>query len=166
MKDPVEIKYREALSRDRPQHATCDEFSLRHPKMPLEQRAKIFASFSALTGFEERIEAKLERYVEKRELTDEEQAALDRALAELYDRTRGRARGRARDKPVYAAVTWYMPCPDEQHEAYGLRGSYQTVSGRVWRVDPVLTRTLQIGEMRIEFSDLAVIEIIEAPGEE
>ena len=163
MKDPVERKYREAFARGRPQHESCDEFSLRHPKMPLSQRAKIFAPFAALTGFEERIEAKLKRYVEKRELSEEEQEALDRALAALYDHTRSR---RARETPLYAAATYYLPCPDEQHEAYGLRGSYETVKGRVWRVDPLLTKTLQIGGKRIEFSDLAAIEILHPEEEE
>ncbi len=163
MDEPVEQKYREAFRRGRPKHEGCDEFSLRHPKMPLGQRAKIFAPFAALTGFEERIEEKLERYVEKRELNEEEQAALDCALAELYERTQGRG---ARERPVYAAATWYLPCPDEQHEAYGLRGSYETVTGRVWRVDPALSKTLQIGERRIAFSDLAAVTIVEPPGEE
>ena len=160
MKKTVEWKYSEAYARGRPQHESCDEFSLRHPKMPLGQRAKIFAPFAALTGFEERIEEKLARYVEKRELSDEEQDALDRTLAALYERTR-----RTGNAPVYATVTFYLPCPDEQHEAYGLRGSYETVTGRVWRIDPVLSKTLQIGEKRIAFSDLAAIEIIESPEE-
>ena len=162
MKDFVETKYRDAFRRGRPQHRAGDAFSLRHPKMPLDQRAKIFAPFDALTGFEERIEAKLERYVEKRELNEAEQAALDRALAELYDRTRTR---QARELPVCAAVTYYLPCPDEQHEAYGLRGSYERVTGRVVRLDPVLTKTLQIGDRRIAFSDIAAIEILNTPEE-
>ena len=161
MQDPVERKYREAFARGRPQHESCDEFSLRHPKMPLGQRAKIFAPFAALSGFEERIEAKLERYVEKRELSEAEQAALDSILAALYERTR-----RARSAPVCAAVTYYLPCPDEQHEAYGLRGTYETVTGRVRRVDPVLSRTLQVGETRLAFADLAAVEIIENPEED
>ena len=160
MQDPVERKYREAFARGRPQHAACDEFSLRHPKMPLGQRAKIFAPFAALTGFEERIEAKLERYVEKRELSEAEQAALDSILAALYERTR-----RAGSAPVYAAVTFYLPCRDEQHEAYGLRGTYETATGRVWRVDHVLSKTLRIGERRLAFADLAAIEILESPEE-
>ena len=163
MDEPVEQKYREAFRRGRPKHERCDEFSLRHPKMPLGQRAKIFAPFAALSGFEERIEEKLERYVEKRELNEEEQAALDAALAELYERTRGRG---ARERPVCAAATYYLPCPDEQHEAYGLRGSYETVRGRVWRVDPVLSKSLQIGERVIAFADLAAITIVDSREDE
>ncbi len=161
MKKTAEWKYSEAYARGRPQHATYDEFSLRHPKMPLGQRAKIFAPFAALTGFEEAIEAKLERYVEKREMNEDEQEALDHTLAELYERTR-----RAGSPPVYAVVTYYLPCPDEQHEAYGLRGSYETATGRVRRVDPLLSKTLQIGERRLAFADLAAIEILESPEED
>lgn len=32
----------------RPRHGPYDEFSLKHPKMPLAQRAKIFSPFDAL----------------------------------------------------------------------------------------------------------------------
>lgn len=163
MEDSVEKKYGSALNRERPQHAPRDEFSIRHPKMPIGQRAKIFAPFAALTGFEERIEAKLERYVEKRELSEEEQEALDRALTVLYDRTHG---SRALWDPIDATVVYYVPCPDEQHEAYGLHGTYKRLTGRVWKVDPVLSRTLQIADTVIAFSDLAGIRIEERPEEE
>ncbi len=163
MKDAFEEKYRDALARGRPKHGSDDSFSLRHPRMPLAQRAKIFAPFDALAGFGEQIEAKLERYVEKRELNEAEQAALDRALSALYDKTRSR---QARETPVIAAVTYYLPCQDEQHEAYGRLGSYERVTGRVVRLDPVLTRTLQIGELRIAFSDIARIEILNTEEED
>ncbi len=163
MDDSVETKYRSAIFRERPQHAPRDEFSIRHPKMPLSKRAKIFSPFAALTGFEEVIDAKLERYVEKRELNEEEQAALDRALAELYERTRT---PRAAREAVIASVIWYLPCPDEQHEAYGLRGTYETLSGRVWKVDPVLTKTLRIGDTVIEFAGIAEIRILDDIKEE
>ena len=159
MEDPVERKYREAFARGRPQHESCDEFSLRHPKMPLGQRAKIFAPFAALTGFEERIEAKLARYVEKRELNDEEQEALETALSRLHDLTANlRA---AKENQVTATVTWFVPCADENHEAYGRGGSYETYTGTVWKVDPILTKSLLIGDRTVEFSELAEIVIQE-----
>ena len=164
MELPVERKYRGAFERCRPEHEPRDDFSIRHPKMQLSQRAKIFSPFAALRGFEEAIDEKLERYVDKRELTEEEQAALDRILTELYEQTRNlRA---AREKPVRATVTFYVPCPDENHEAYGLRGSYETLTGRVWKVDPVLTKTLRIGEAVIEFADIAEIRIQDSAEEE
>lgn len=159
----AENKYRAALRRERPEHGPYDEFSLRHPKMPLSQRAKIFAPFDALTGFSDAIDDKLARYVEKRELTEEEQAQLDRTLSQLYEQTRNRRLARANH--ITAAVTYYVPCPDEQHEAYGLRGSYQTLIGPVQRVDPVLTRSLRIADTAIEFADIAELSI-ENPNEE
>ncbi len=161
--DSVEKKYRGAFHRERPQHGPRDEFSIRHPKMPLSRRAKIFSPFAALTGFEEAIDTKLERYVEKRELNEEEQAELDCVLAELYERTRT---PRAVREAVNASVTWYVPCPDEHHEAYGLRGTYETLTGRVWKIDPVLTKTLRIGYVVIEFSDIAEIRILDNTEEE
>ena len=68
-----EDKYGGAYRRDRPRHDPYDEFSLRHPRMDLGQRAKIFSPFAALKGFEQAIEEKLELYEEKRELNEEEQ---------------------------------------------------------------------------------------------
>ena len=153
----IEKKYCGAFYRERPQHEPRDEFSIRHPRMPLSQRAKIFSPFAALTGFEEAIDAKLERYVEKRELTEEEQETLNRTLTELYERTQNLRM--AREDHIMATVTYYVPCPDENHEAYGLRGSYESLTGRVWKVDPVLTKTLQVGDTLIEFADIAELRI-------
>ena len=59
-----------------------------------------------------------------------------------------------------------MPCPDEHHEAYGLRGSYETLTGVVRKVDPVLTRSLQIADTRIDFADIAAIRIEPSTEEE
>ena len=157
--ESVESKYREAL-----RHGPYDEFSLRHPKMQLGQRAKIFSPFDALAGFSEAIDDKLVRYVEKRELTEEEQAQLNLVLTELHERTQRRRA--ATEAPVAASVTYYVPCPDEHHEAYGLRGSYETLRGTVRKVDPVLTRSLQIADTRIDFADIAAIRIEPSTEEE
>lgn len=161
---PAERKYRDAFERGRPKHEPHDDFSIRHPKMQLSQRAKIFSPFAALKGFEEAIDEKLERYVDRRELTEEEQEALDRVLTELYEQTRSLRTARA--YPVRATVTYFVPCQDENHEAYGLRGSYETLTGRVWKVDPVLTKTLRIADTEIEFPDIAEIRIEEPTEEE
>ena len=151
----VKNRYRSALSRGRPKHARCDDFSLRHPPMAPGQRAKIFSPFSALRGFEEAIDEKRKLYVEKRELNEEEQEALNRTLAYLQERTANLRM--ARQAHITAAVTYYVPCMDENHEAYGRRGSYTTVSGTVRRVDPVLHKTLAIGDKEIEIADIAAI---------
>ncbi|MBO4637472.1 MAG: hypothetical protein J5685_10045 [Clostridiales bacterium] len=47
--------YEDIIGCSRPVH-NGDDFSYRHPKMSTEDRAKIFAPFAALRGFEASIE--------------------------------------------------------------------------------------------------------------
>ena len=157
----LETEYLRALSCGRPKHGRCDDFSLKHPKMLLSQRAKIFSPFAALTGFEEAIDEKVRPYVAKRELNDEEQAALETALSRLHDLTKNLRM--AKENLVAATVTFFVPCADENHEAYGRGGSYERYTGTVWKVDPILTKSLLIGDRTIEFSELAEIVIQEDP---
>ena len=127
--------------------------------MQLSQRAKIFSPFAALKGFEEAIDEKVQVYVEKREPNDEEQAALEAALLRLHELTKNLRM--AKENQVTATVTWFVPCADENHEAYGRGGSYETYTGTVWKVDPILAKSLLIGDRTIEFSELAEIVIQE-----
>ena len=150
-------KYAWAYQRGRPRHRPGDEFSIRHPGMPLSQRAKIFSPFSALKGFEEAIDRKRVRYVDRRELTEEEQRDLDQTLLRLRELTRNSRAAKA--NRVEATVLYYVPCQDENHEAYGQRGSYERLTGPVWEEDPMLTRSLRIGEARIELADIAQLRI-------
>ena len=125
----------------------------------MSQRAKIFSPFAALKGFEDAIDEKVQVYVEKRELNDEEQEALETALSRLHDLTANlRA---AKENRITATVTWFVPCADENHEAYGHGGSYERYTGTVWKIDPILTKSLLIGDRTIEFSELAEIVIQE-----
>ena len=61
MNPGAEVKYAHAFERERPAHDVWDEFSYRHPKMKPVQRAKIFAPFDALRGFDLRLESVIER---------------------------------------------------------------------------------------------------------
>lgn len=99
--------------------------------------------------------------MDKRELTEDEQAALAGTLALLAERTKNRRL--ARENRVMAEAVYYVPCADENHEAYGRRGRYETARGMVWRVDE-LAGALQIGETRIDFADLAALHM--EPSEE
>ncbi len=47
--------YEDIINKKRPVHEN-DDFSVRHPKMSREDRAKIFAPFAALKGYEEALE--------------------------------------------------------------------------------------------------------------
>ena len=47
--------YKDIINLERPKHIN-DAFSAKHPSMKREDRAKIFASFAALKGYEEAID--------------------------------------------------------------------------------------------------------------
>ena len=54
LRDATE-EYKDIIDKERPVH-DGDEFEARHPKMSRENRAKIFAPFAALKGYEEAID--------------------------------------------------------------------------------------------------------------
>ena len=55
MEMPAGFSYREVICKGRPLHDGIDPFRIRHPQMDPGRRAKIFAPFDALRGFDEAI---------------------------------------------------------------------------------------------------------------
>lgn len=68
----------------------------------------------------------------------------------------------ARQNAVFVTVTRFVPCEDQNHEAYGKRGQLHTVSGICRHVDPDVSKTIRIGGEIIAFQDILKIE---SPGE-
>ena len=84
---PAGFRYREILLKGKPKHDKTDAFRIRHPSMDVGRRAKIFAPFDALRGFNEAVASKDVLYEHKRELNEEDQAELNRRLTqEEYER--------------------------------------------------------------------------------
>ena len=54
---PANFPYREVFLKGKPQHDSCDPFLSRHPGMDVGKRAKIFAPFDALAGFDDALAA-------------------------------------------------------------------------------------------------------------
>ena len=52
---PAAFKYHDVYLHGRPRHQRYDRFWRKHPPMDHRQRAKIFAPFDALNGFDEAI---------------------------------------------------------------------------------------------------------------
>ena len=52
MEMPQGFRYRDVFRKGRPRHGRTDPFSLKHPKMEVGRRAKIFLPFDALRGFD------------------------------------------------------------------------------------------------------------------
>ncbi len=65
-------KYADILEKSRPQSA---ESLRKHPRMPLQNRAKIFSPFAALRGYEEQLDEEKQRV----------EAERNRILAEELD---------------------------------------------------------------------------------
>ena len=153
---PADFRYREVFLRGRPRHAPGERFSLRHPKMDVGKRAKIFAPFDALTGFGDALASKDVPYEERWEPGEEEARELDRRLRILAELTRNAAA--ARRNRVHVTVTWYVPCADEDHDAWGHRGRYRCVTGICRGVDALRERMLLLDTERIPLDDIREIE--------
>ena len=101
----------------------CSRPISRHPKMSIENRAKLFTPFSALRGFD--IEILTQE--QDRLLMPQISLASDRE-EEIYRVLNGLHQG------DWATVTYFVPV---KHIAQQLLGEYTVVSGEVKRVDDV-----------------------------
>jgi hypothetical protein len=153
---PANFRYREVFLKGRPRHDRYDPFRIRHPSMDRGHRAKIFAPFDALKGFNEAVSAKDVLYEDRIELLKEDTEELSRRLNILHNLTfNGRM---ARANRVQVTVTYYEPCSDENHEAFGLRGQYKTITGICWNVDAEVGQTILIDKARISLGNVLKID--------
>ena len=109
------------------------------PRMPRQNRAKIFAPYQALKGFGDAVRAKDAVYVPRMELPADRQEQLDRQL-----------RGLRRQDRV--SVTWFLARPGDPSG----RGQYVTAAGTVERID-MYARLLWVGAQPVPFSDITEI---------
>lgn len=155
MPHPAEFKYDDVIRHGKPVHAINDSFAVKHPAMALGKRAKIFSPFDALKGFTEAVEAKDELYVERVELSEDECATLDCIIGELKKLVcNGSA---ARENNVTVAVTHFVPCVDENNDAYGYRGQYVETKGVLTEIDTV-RRYITVDGKKILFGDILSID--------
>lgn len=150
----VMARYGNIIFLDRPVH-DGDLFSRRHPAMTRLNRAKIFAPFAALVGFDERVRRKEVAYVPKVELDADEEWELNRRLMILHDRTANSRLARA--NAIDITVEYYAVCTDSENDAFMEKGQYLTVTGRLVKADPheqELTLIVDGGKKVIRFSDI------------
>lgn len=151
----MEFAYSDIIGLRRPVH-DGDVFSRRHPKMMQLNRAKIFAPFAALTGFDSAVRAKEIQYVPRHILDPEELFALNEELNDLYLRTRTGVL--ARMNRITVKVEYFEVCTDINSDAYGRLGLYHTETGILWKVDPV-AKAITVGETIIPFGDINTLNI-------
>ena len=154
---PNGFRYREVFLRGKPQHERFDDFEAKHPRMPCGKRAKIFAPFDALKGFNEAVASKDVVYVEPIELEQQDREELDCRLNILHELTiNGRA---AKANRVVVTVTYYVPCEDSESFSYGSKGQYKTLTGICWGVDPDTSKTIKVDNRRISIYNISRVEI-------
>ena len=156
MSMPPGFKYRDVFLKGPPKHEKYDSFLIRHPRMDVGKRAKIFAPFDALRGFDFVIMCKNELYEDKAELGPEDEAELSRRLEILHNLTWNSRMARA--NRVQVSVTYYEPCSDENHEDYLRKGQYKTITGTCMNVDAEVTKTILVDTSRIPIADIRRIE--------
>lgn len=136
--------YGDLLKRRRPVHIG-DGFSRRHPQMSRLNRAKLFAPFAALSGFDAAIRAREVPYVARKTLTPETQAALNRTLNRLH--------GRAGE---VIRVEYFEECRDPRSPACGRLGLYHSMTGAAGKIDSA-AGTLAVGALTLRFEDISAI---------
>ena len=154
---PENFKYSDVILKGKPRHSTDDPFSVRHPKMDLSRRAKLFAPFDALRGFSTAVIAKDERYEAKKEMDVEILEDLNQKISLLCELTA--TKKLALENNVRVSVTYFEPCSDTNSEAFETDGKYLTLTGTCMHVDPDVSRTVLIDETLISFEDILKIEI-------
>ena len=130
-------KYADIIHRERP---VSEESLCKHPRMLLENRAKIFSPFAALRGYEQKIAAegvKMQR-VEKQILSEEETEKLSQKLNQIV-------------KGMYLTVTYFKGDSEEQESSSF--GFYQELTGKVETIDPI-EQTIRIDGITVKFEDI------------
>ena len=155
----IDSEYIQISEKGKPQHTKFDDFYRKHPFMDVGKRAKIFAPFAALRGFDGCILDKEVQYQPKIILDEEVKDKIAQQLEVLHRLTINSRI--ARKNHVVVSVTYFIPCSDKNHEAYGYYGQYVTVTGVCKKVDDTITHTITVGGLVISLDVIYKIEYVE-----
>ena len=151
----TKFEYADIINRVRPIHKAY-RFSYKYPRMSSEKRAKIFAPFAALSGYDDALAEKEVIYDIKRVLTDDEYFDLDCKIATIYEKCSNSIL--ARESGVEVRILYFEPLADDE-----LQGRYIEVSGLVTKVRPD-KETITILDKEISLRSIYKLEILNARG--
>ena len=151
----TKFEYADIINRVRPIHK-ADRFSYKYPRMSSEKRAKIFAPFAALSGYDDALAEKEVIYDIKRVLTDDEYCDLARKIATIYEKCCNSIL--ARENGVEVRILYFEPLADDE-----LHGRYLEVIGLVTKVRPD-KGTITILDKEIPLRSIYKLEILNARG--
>ena len=117
--------------------------SVRHPRMPISERAAIFSPFAALTGHAGAIAETTRLTKQKMELDEDTKAELDRRQAVLMEHIA--------EQPEIT-VTWFQP--DERKDG----GAYLTATGRLKKIDEMKRVLILLDGTSIPLKNVADLE--------
>lgn len=117
--------------------------SVKHPRMPIFERAAIFSPFAALTGRAGAIAETARLTKQKMELDEDTKAELDRRQAVLLEHI---------SEQPEITVTWFQP--DERKDG----GAYLTATGRLKKLDEIQRVLVLTDGTEISLDDVAGIE--------
>lgn len=149
VKNPVSLdakatrKYDDIIHMDYPLKSSD---VIKHPRMKLEDRAKIFAPFAALKGYEEAITAKQKIVVPRIELSEESKEYLDLHLGKIDQLLM------IGQHPIITVV-YFQKAKVNNIDG----GEYIQFTGLVAKLDRT-SRILQIVEKRMRLEDIYSIE--------
>ncbi len=136
-KTPAELQYADIINLPHRQSPS------RRP-MPQIDRAAQFASFAALTGYEDAVAETARLTDERPTLTEDKKQMLDETLRLLLDMA---------DDPPEIRITRFVPDPLKTG------GAYVAVTGRVAAVDPHAANVVLTDKRRIPIEDILEIEM-------
>lgn len=130
-----------------------DKFSYKYPRMRNEKRAKIFAPFAALSGYDDALTDKEVIYDIGRALTDDEGFDLDCKIATIYEKCRNSIL--ARENGIEVRILYFEPLAGEE-----LRGRYKEVSGIVTKASPD-TESISVLDQEIALRSIYELDILD-----
>ncbi len=119
--------------------------SLKHPRMPMQDRAAQFSPFRALTGYEDAVRKAGRLTGQKIELDEKEIASLNVKLRLLCEKI---------DDCPEAAITYFVP---DMRKA---GGEYVTVIGRLKKLDDYKKEIVLLDGKHIPLNDIYEIESV------
>lgn len=128
----MKFDYSDIINKMRPEH-NGDDFSIRHPKMSIQDRAKIFAPFDALRGFDEAIDKENVIYAPYIYLSEDEKQLLDQVIYLIDEKLTNK-------EEVKGRITYFI-----QNGRIKDTGTVMEISGIIKKLDKI-NGTIKIGE--------------------
>lgn len=128
----MKFDYSDIINKMRPEH-NGDDFSIRHPKMSIQDRAKIFAPFDALRGFDEAIDKENVIYAPYIYLSEDEKQILDQVIYLIDEKLTNK-------EEVKGRITYFI-----QDGRIKDTGTVMEISGIIKKLDKI-NGTIKIGD--------------------